>query len=244
MREIRGMLRPRVLLVALLGAVAVHGQDSTRTAPKWALDLYLGGGGSVKVTARTGPAALRTIDLAGWFHLGAAFERRLAGPWSGRFAFGYESGGWEATGPGNPYAAPKSAASRWAIGTGAAYKLHRGARSQFNLQGGARFLLGMRVPTTITLDSANTPSKLRDLTLRYRPSVSPALALGWRWRPKPGSAGCIGTSIGVGWFHCTYDGVELPNDVTDLPDGLLPMTGTHAGWQLLFTIGFSGWSPN
>lgn len=228
----------------LVLARSVSGQDSTHIAPKWALDLYLGVGSSLDITARIGADATGTIDLAGWFYLGAGVERRIAGRWSGRFTVGYETGGWEATGPTNPFAAPNNAAYRWAIGAGGVYQVYRGARSQFNLQGSARYLLGMKVPTTITLDNATTPGDLRDLTLHYRPSVSPVLAVGWRWRPKRGSVGCIGTSLGLTYFHCTYDGVELPNDVPALPDGLAPLTGTHAGWQLLFTIGYSGWSPN
>ena len=231
-----------VCLISLLSHELIA-QDSTHIAPKWALDLHLGGDSSLDVTARTGPEATGTIDLAGWFHLGPGVERRIVGRWSGRLAFGYDVGGWEATGPSNPFAAPNNPADRWALGIGAVYQLHRSERSQFNLQGGARFLLGMKVPTTITLDSTSTPSDLRDLTLRYRPSVSPVLALGWRWRPKRGSAGCIGTSLGLIYFHCTYDRVELPNDVPALPEGLAPLTGTHEGWQLLFIIGYSGWSP-
>ncbi|MBL7982035.1 MAG: hypothetical protein JNL52_09520 [Flavobacteriales bacterium] len=52
------------LLMVLLAASSL-GQDSTRIAPKWALDLYLGGGGSMDVTARTGHDDTGTIDLAG-----------------------------------------------------------------------------------------------------------------------------------------------------------------------------------
>lgn len=238
------MYRGLALVIVLQFLHAVLAQDSLCIAPKWALDLFLGGGSSKDVTARTGPEATGTIDMAGWFHLGTGVERRIAGRWSGRLSMGYESGGWEATGPSNPFAAPNNAADRWVIGAGAVYQVHRGERSQFNLHGGARFLFGMKVPTTITLDSTTTPSALRDLTLHYRPSVSPVLALGWRWRPKRGSAGCIDTSLGLTYFHCTYDRVELPNDVPAFPEGLAPMSGTHASWQLLFSIGYGGWSPS
>jgi hypothetical protein len=236
-------MRSYVLVLMVLLSHALFPQDSTRIAPKWAFDLFLGGGSSTDVTVRTGPEATGTFDLSGWFHLGAGVERRLAERWSGRFSIGYETGGWEATGTTNPFAAPNSAAGRWAIGAGAVYQLYRAARSQFNLQGGARLLFGMQVPATITLDSTTTASDLRTLTLHFKPAVSPVLSIGWRWRPTRRSVGSIGTSVGITWFHCTYDGVELPNDVPDLPGGLLPLTGTHEGWQLLFTIGYSGWSP-
>lgn len=195
------------------------------------------------VTARTGPDDTGTIDLAGWFHLGVGVDRRIAERWSGRFSFGYEMGGWKTSGTPNPFAPPNNAADRWAIEAGAVVQLYRAAQSQFNLQGGARLLFGMHVPTTITLDSTTTASDLRTLTLHYRPSVSPVLARGWRWRPTPTSVGALSTSLGITWFHCTYDGVELPHDVPVLPEGLYPLTGTHAGWQLLFTIGYGGWSP-
>lgn len=237
-------VRLSLLIMFVLGSGVLHAQDSSAVAPLWALDLCLGGGSSLDVTAHTGPDATVTFDLAGWFHLGAGVERRIVGRWSGRFSFGYESGGWKATGPGNPFAAPNYAADRWVLGAGVVHQVHRGTRSQIDLQGGARFQFGMRVPTIITLDSTSAGSDLRDLTLRYRSAVSPVLAVGWRWRPTRGSVGAIGTSIGMTWFHCTYDGVELPNDVPELPEGLLPMTGAHAGWQLLFTIGYSGWSSS
>lgn len=234
-------MRSALLLLALLGVSRSDAQDTCKVAPSWDFDLFLGAGSGKAITVRTCRNAAGTIDLAGWFHLGAGVERRIAGRWSGRFAFGYEVGGWEATGTANPFAAPNNSADRWALGAGAVYQLYRGERSQFNLQGGTRLLLGMDVPTTITLDTTTTPSALRDLTLHYRPSVSPVLAVGWRWRPKRGSAGCIGTSLGVSYFHCTYDRVDLPGDVPALPEGLLPLTGAHTGWQALFTLGFSGW---
>jgi|688.fasta_scaffold421162_2 hypothetical protein len=233
-----------LLLVGYLASPALFAQDSSAVAPKWALDLYLGGGGSEKITVRTGSVATGTFDLTGWFHLGAGVDRRIAGRWSGRFTFGYEVGGWEATGATNPFAAPSNSGDRWAIGSGAVYQVYRGHRSQFNLQGGARFLLGMDVPTVIQLDSSSTANDLRTLSLRYKPSLAPVLAVAWRWRAKRGSPGCIGTSIGITYFHCTYDRVELPSDVPTLPNGSLPLTGTHEGLQLLFTIGYSGWSPN
>jgi hypothetical protein len=236
-------MRHALLPASLLLGLHVHAQDSSRVAPKWALDLFLGGGSNTVVTVHTGPEATGTFDLSGWFHLGAGVERRIAGRWSGRFTFGYESGGWKATGTTNPFAAPNNAAGRWSTGAGAVYQLYRAARSQFNLQGGARLLFGMQVPATITLDSTTTASDLRTLTLHYRPSVSPVLAVGWRWRPTETSVGAISASLGITWFHCTYDGVVLPSDVPELPEGLLPMTGTHDGWQLLFTIGYGGWSP-
>ena len=154
-----------VCAAMLVLARSVSSQDSTHIAPKWAFDLYLGGGGTMDVTARTGPEVTGTIDLAGWFHLGGAVERRIAGRWSGRFTFGYETGGWETTGPTNPFAAPNYAADRWVIGAGGVCQVYRGARSQFNLQGSARFVFGMTVPTLITFDSTSTASDLRDITL-------------------------------------------------------------------------------
>jgi small nuclear ribonucleoprotein (snRNP)-like protein len=42
-----------LLLVGYLASPALFARDSSAVAPKWALDLYLGGGGSEKITVRT-----------------------------------------------------------------------------------------------------------------------------------------------------------------------------------------------
>ena len=66
----------------------------------------------------------------------------------------------------------------------------------------------------------------------------------WLWRPKYGSVGSNGACLGRAWSHCSYARVDPPNDVPTLPEALLPLTGTHTGRKLSFTVALRGWSPD
>ncbi len=234
------MSRRFALPLLILTISRVVAQDSSAVAPKWVLDMYLGSGSSELVAVRTGPDAHAAIDLSGWFQLGMGMDRRIERGWSVRGSFSYEIGGAESSGPGNPFAAPALFGDRVALGAGMVRQLHRDMRNQFVVYGGARVLLGMDIPVVLELDTSGVRSDLRMVQLFYRTSVNPVISAGWRRRVKKDAPGCIGLTIGATYFQCSYDHALLPNGMVELPADLMPLTGSHAGWNYLLTIGFSG----
>lgn len=234
---------PVRLVITILGiwiGASLWAQEEDATIPLWAIDMYMGGGGEKTVAVGLGQGSSGTFDLCGWFHLGADVDRHISGRWSGRFAFGYELGGWEPSGAGDPFAAPTNTGDRWVIDVGPVRELYRGARSQFGLFVGPRIWLGMDVPVILRLDGTPNTNDLRTLVLHYRPSVGPVIRAGWRWRVKAGSPHCISISTGATYFHCTYDRIDLPNDIASVPASLLPLQGEHHAWSYLFTLGYGG----
>lgn len=214
--------------------------DSARVAPNWLFEILLGGGASHAVDVRTRPDEMRSMDLAGWFHLRFAGEHALDKHWSARLAIGFATGGWEGGRGGNPYAAPSSSGDRWDVALGAGYQLHRGRRSQFALAGELRGVFGMDLSTDYQTDTAWAASSFQHARLLYEPAFVPQLAAVWRLRLGKGPFGAT-VRMGVEHYSFTCGGSELSSGLSEVPYDLLPLTGTHRGFAYAWSIGFFGW---
>jgi len=227
------------LLLLLLHMYSLHGllaQDSSGVAPKWVAELLLGGGHGGLVEVRTGPDQYGEIDVAGWFHLGLAAERRISGRWSMRTYLGYESGGWEANTPANPFAAPSSTTDRWTLGAYGVYQLYRGFHSQFTLFAGVRGVLGMNIHTDYRTDTAYVSSSFKQVDLLYRPALVPQAGGAWRWRFRTNPESVM-LRAGLEYYTDTYRDADLTSGLTDVPSDLAPLLGTQAGWAYFVDFG-------
>lgn len=226
------------VLLTMLLAASSRGQDSTRIAPKWALELYLGGGGSEKVTARTGPDATGTIDLAGWFHLGAAVEGAIHGPWSWRGAFTFELAGWERTG-GGPTGSYQPEGDRVGLGLGLSWQALRSRHHHVSIAAELRAVLGMDVQADLRLDTAFTASTFQHAQLFYHPAAVPRLSAAWRYRWGSNALGLV-VRAGVEHFAYTYARSALSSGLPAFPAWLEPLTGTHRGFAYVVSVGLMG----
>jgi len=233
-------MRGVILYSFLLPIHCVSAQDSSQVAPKWAFDLFVGGGGAEHITVALGPDDEGSIALAGWFNLGVDAERRIEGCWSARGRLTYERAGWQGAG-GNMFATPSDQGDRWALALGAVHQLYRGSRSQFTVQGGARLTMGMDVQAALQLDALFTAGTFQQAALHYKPAVSPVADLTWRWRTaRQGPLGLC-ASLGIERYHSTYDHADLSSGMSELPTELAPLTGAHSGWAWTFTFGLYVW---
>lgn len=233
--ELHPMHRALLLLLSTGLLQGLHAQDSLRMAPRWVGEFLLGVGDGEHVQVRTGPDETDEIDLAGWFNLGFAVERRVAVPWSVRGTVAYESGGWEGHSPANPYATPNSTTDRWAVGAYAVHQLHRGKHSQYTVYAGAHAVFGMNIQTDHRTDTAWVRSSFQQVDLHYKPALVPQAGLAWRWQFREKPEGLM-LRAGVEYATYTYKDAELSSGLSTVPADLAPLQGTHAGWA--YTIAF------
>lgn len=224
-------------------ACVVHGrpspgQDSTGTAPAFAFELFLGGGGEHMVQARIAPDRMDRIDLAGWFHLGTALEGAIRGPWSWRGSFTYELAGWERPG-GGPTGSAHPEGDRVGLGAGLSWQAVRSRHHQVSVAAELRAVLGMDIRAELQMDTAFTASSFQQAQLFYRPAAVPRISIAWRYRWGSNDLGLL-VRAGMEHFAYTYDRSELSNGLPAFPPGLDPLTGTHSGFAYVVSVGLIG----
>jgi hypothetical protein len=226
------------LLISMLAPMNLFAQDSIRTAPLFALELVMGGGGEHVVQARTEPDRMRRIDLAEWFHLGAAIEGSMHGRWSWRGSFTYELAGWESTG-GGPTGSAHPDGDRVGLGLGLSWQTLRSRHHQVSIAAELRAVLGMDLRAELQMDTAFTVASFQQAQLFYYPAAVPRTSVAWRYRWGSNDLGLV-VRAGVEYFAYTCDRSELSSGLSSFPAGLEPLTGTHSGFAYVVSVGLMG----